>query len=541
MTLFSFDTRHARAILWAQWKSLRNHLPRANKGALIFTGLLGVLWYGMFAAMAFGIGTICSESSEVEAVRRALATGFFICFLYWQIVPLLLASKGSSLDLKKLLVYPIPTSEFFLLDVLLRLTIGVEVLMVLAGAFIGLAFNPELPWWAPLAIVPFLLFNMFFAVGTHDLVERLLGRKRVRELVALLFIVAVATPQLVLMRARKEHLERISALTSWIGWPWTAAGEIAGGQFAPAAVAALLGWMGAAYAFGRWQFERTLRFDAAEAGSGGRAARQGASRLEWFYRLPALLFTDPLAALVEKELRSLTRSPRFRLVFIMGFSFGLIIWWPMAFGHANSQHTFLAENYITVVSLYAVLLLSEVLFWNLFGFDRSAAQLYFVVPLRTATVLKGKNTAAALFVMLEVTIAVAVCAAIRLPMTLSKVLEAYGVTAVITLLMIAAGNMTSVYSPRSVDPSKSLRSARSGRVQALILVIYPIAAVPLVLAYGARYAFESELAFYGVLALAAGFGAILYKIALESAVGMAERRKEVILETLSRSQGPIES
>ena len=45
MTLFSLDTRHARAILWAQWKSLRNHLPRTNKGALVFTGLHGLSLY----------------------------------------------------------------------------------------------------------------------------------------------------------------------------------------------------------------------------------------------------------------------------------------------------------------------------------------------------------------------------------------------------------------------------------------------------------------------------------------------------------------
>ena len=44
-----------------------------------------------------------------------------------------------------------------------------------------------------------------------------------------------------------------------------------------------------------------------------------------------------MEAQLEKELRFLSRAPRFRLVFMMGFSFGLLIWAPMAFGRATSS------------------------------------------------------------------------------------------------------------------------------------------------------------------------------------------------------------
>jgi hypothetical protein len=32
-----------------------------------------------------------------------------------------------------------------------------------------------------------------------------------------------------------------------------------------------------------------------------------------------------MGAIVEKELRSLARTPRYRMVFVMGFSFGLMV------------------------------------------------------------------------------------------------------------------------------------------------------------------------------------------------------------------------
>ena len=70
-------------------------------------------------------------------------------------------------------------------------------------------------------------------------------------------------------------------------------------------------------------------------------------------------------------------------------------------------------------------------------------------------------------------------------------------------------------------------------------MVYPIAFVPAGLAYLARYAFASETAFFGVLALDAIVGAIVYKIALESAVDVAGKTKERLLATLAAGDGPI--
>jgi ABC-2 type transport system permease protein len=60
-----------------------------------------------------------------------------------------------------------------------------------------------------------------------------------------------------------------------------------------------------------------------------------------------------------------------------------------------------------------------------------------------------------------------------------------------------------------------------------------------VLAYLARYAFGSELAFWGVLAFAAMLGAAFYWIAMDSAVNTALRRRELLLVELGRGEGPV--
>ena len=61
-------------------------------------------------------------------------------------------------------------------------------------------------------------------------------------------------------------------------------------------------------------------------------------------------------------------------------------------------------------------------------------------------------------------------------------------------------------------------SGTSGNAQAFLLPI-PVAATPVALAYAARYAFESEAAYFIVLAIAAGVGAVGLSVVQGPAAG----------------------
>ena len=140
---------------------------------------------------------------------------------------------------------------------------------------------------------------------------------------------------------------------------------------------------------------------------------------------------------------------------------------------------------------------------------------------------------------LEIGAIASVCFLLRMPITLGKLAECYAVTGVMTLLLLAVGNLGSVYYPRPVNPGHSWRSASAGRFQAFLMLLYPLVAIPAILAYLARYAFQTQWAFVGVLAVGAGIGAIIYWIALESAVEAADQRREQILTALTAGEGPV--
>lgn len=531
----------SRAIIWAQWHTVRNYVPRSNKAGLIFSGVLLFTWYAGFAFLALLAAFFLAKPGEIDFARRVLPTVLLICLLYWQVIPILMASTGAALDIRKLLVYPIPHRQLFTLEVLLRISTGIEMLLLLLGAGIGLLLNPKIPFWAPFTLVLFVAFNLLCSAGIRDLLARLLARKRVREITTLLFVMAAALPQLMVLGGFQNKIGKLFSAEASPYWFWTATARLAQGEFSWLNLAVVFGWTAAAYFFGRWQFERGLVFDSAEAAANSAPRGRRASRLDWFFELPNSILRDPLAGLVEKELRFLSRAPRFRLVFLMGFSFGILIWFPIAFGQHGAQHSFLGENYLTFVSVYALLLLSDTLFWNTFGFDRSAAQVYFLVPLKISTVLVGKNLAAVFFVLLDIAIVALVCVLLRLPITALGVLEAFSVTVVVTTFLLAIGNLSSLYNPRGVNPGKSFRTAAGARMQALLMLLFPVALAPVGLAYLARYAFGSEWAFFGVLLISAILAGVMYWFSMDSAVKAAERRKEQIIAALSAGDGLVQA
>src|SRR5258708_37598755 len=94
----------ARAIIWAQWRTIWNYIPRSNKLGLIFTSVLVAMWYSGFGFLALLAGFFLSKADEVGFVRQGFSTALLICFLFLELIPLLLASTRSALEINKLLV-----------------------------------------------------------------------------------------------------------------------------------------------------------------------------------------------------------------------------------------------------------------------------------------------------------------------------------------------------------------------------------------------------------------------------------------------------
>lgn len=522
------------AIAWAQLRIARNHLPRTSVGSVLMW-LFSLLWYGIYTALAVVLAKGLPDV-PIAQLRMWVPVGLLAVFLFWQIVPLFTLSTGWSLQLNKLRVFPLSDSALFGIEVILRLTSAPEMVIVLAGAIVGLLRHPAIPFLAPLLLLLYIPFNLFLQLAIRDLLLYSFERHRFRELFAALIISISILPQF-LARTRAGHVLKPYFFAAAHGYvaPWREAASLSLGSFSVIDAILLLAWIFGAYALARWQFKKSFRHEeimrraASEAGSP--ASSREARLLDW----PARWFRDPLASLLQKELRSLVRMPRFRVLFGMACIFSVIVFVPVTFNQeVRHGSSFVHSNFLPIVNLYGLLLLSDVLLLNVFGMDRSAVQLYFVAPVPLGTVVKAKNLTAVIFVALQTLAVLLIALVIRATVTPLSAFAGAAASAVATIYLLAFGNLASISMARPVDPSQTFKKQAGARMQLWLLLCGICMYVVVGFAFLARWALQSDWALLGILLLEFAIGIIVYRVATESAIQRGMRDRERLVEALSK-------
>jgi ABC-2 type transport system permease protein len=528
-----------RAILWAQFRTIRNYLPRSGFGTLLMA-FLSLLWYGIFIACGTALAVLLPTAS-VAALRVYLPVGLLGVFLFWQLFPLLSLSSGWSLELNKLLIYPVRESTLFLIEVLLRLSTAPEMIIVLGGAIAGLMRHPRVFVLSPLWLLLYIPFNLLLSLAVREWATRMFRKKRLNAVLLLIFVAFATLPNLLANTALGAKLNPIMfSAAKGRATPWFELSSLALGPFPAFAFFALVIWLALAFVFARRQFARSLHRDHSTsfvAGSRAHPASVRSFSFDLLFSWPNYFFRDPVAALVEKDLRVLARSPRFRVIFGMACLFSVVIFFPFAFG--KSPNSFFAANYLPGVSAYGLLIVGEVLLWNTFGFDRKAAQLYFVAPVSFAQVLRAKNIVAFAVIGLMTLFIAFIGALFRTNVTFASFVSSVALTFVLTLFFLAFGNVTSVLMPRPIDPSQAFRNQNSAKTSLWLLLCFLVLLVPVGLAFVAKWAFDSDWAYFSVLAIDFVVGSVCYRVATDAAVTRAERDREKLIDTLSKGADPI--
>jgi ABC-2 type transport system permease protein len=529
------------AIAFAQFRIMRNHLPRTNVGSILMW-LLSTLWYGMFAAFGASLAFSLPKTSAL-VIQEWLPVGLLSVFLFWQLVPLFTLSSGWSLQLNKLQIYPVSNSALFGMEVLLRLSTAPEMILVLAGTVIGLLRHPDLPGFAPFLLLLYIPFNLFVSLAVRELLLHSFERNRFRELFAVLLISIAVLPQ-ILLRTEAGHriLPYLLSASKGRGTPWHEVAVLSSAAVSLPRLTVILFWIAAVYAIARWQFQRSLLQEEGFSSNAPRVIipairRTKPSLFQRALDLPGRVYRDPTATLLEKELRSLLRMPRFRVTFGTACIFGVLIFLPMSLRKAGGG--FMASNFLPVVNVYGLLLLGDVLLWNVFGFDRNAAALYFVTPVNFEVVLKAKNLAAIVFMLMQTVVVWVFAAALRASVTLLSLVDAFAASAVVAIFFLSIGNLSSVAIPKPMNPAQTFRKQASGRMQLRLTATSLGMILLLGFAFAAKWALQTNWVLWALLAFEFLIGVIVYRLATESAVARGTRERERILDELSKGASPI--
>ncbi len=537
------------AIANLRWRMFVNGL-RTRRGKMELVSR--ILVTGAFALGGFGAFAAAGGSSwyfVTNGKAQMIAVLLWPVMFFWQVFPVMATAFTNNPDSSDLLRFPLTYRSYFLIRLAYGLFDPASAIgcLGLFGVLLGVSFaSPVLIPWALLVLATFAIFNLVLMQTVFAWLERWLAQRRTREILGVVFILFMLSFQIIgptvqhlQGRPRPELLrvfESIRQIQAALP-PGLAADALA--------QAVESHWL---VGFSSWLFLDTVtlavsyllhvRLRAQFRGENlsevsARPAKEETQGLAFGWELPG--FSQPVAAVFEKEVRYLTRSGPMLLTLIMPI-FMLLIFrlGPMSAMHASGAFSRMPDMAFPGAAAYSLLVLTN-LVYNSFGGDTGGIQFFYASPVAFRQIMLGKNLT--YFAILAANLVLAWVAVSffygppRLPVavaTLAGMLFA-------APLNFTAGNLLSIYSPRKRDFATFGRQNVS-QITVLIslgvqIVVVGIGAGAFAIArlYGNLWIATSTFVVLGAISIS------VYLLALRRMDTIAVEKRETMLAELCRT------
>ena len=542
-----------RLVAGLRWKLLRNKVRQKNNrldlvGMIIASVLGGTLVIGV----SFGF---------FAATREFIATGrfhwmallFWAIFVWWQIFPMFVAGFGASFEFRTLLRFPLDRRAFYLIGLAYGLADFSSLAAVLWLAVMTVAVAAARINLLPIMLLVcgiFLLLNVTLERLVGSWLERVLARRRTREIFFAVFILAMISLQFLnplLQRygdtARPlahQILPYLAPLPASLAATVLAESAVGSGS---AMLTALAGLIVYTFIFSSILWLRfAAQYRGEELSESVAPVRTATSSIASSAgATDALSFLSPqVAEVVRKEFHYLLRN---------GFSFVLLIMPPMmilifTLQGSNIAHTGGHTRNISTLGMsrgaffpammgYLVLALMAPAY-NAFAYEARGIQTYFMSPLRFRDVFIGKNLMMMGIVTTEIVLSTIVFA-LRVGLPETPVLVATLVAVAFTVIgQLAIANWSSLTFPRKLNFGQMRGQRQSGMA---VLVAFGaqivFGGISALLFFAGRWTGNPWLPAEAFLFL---FAAALagYISSLDALTALAEKKKESLLEALCR-------
>jgi ABC-2 type transport system permease protein len=536
-----------RLVAGLRWRLLRNKLRQRNNVmdmiGMGFAGLLGaILALGLSFAFFAGAHALISE-------RRTtwLSLLFWGIFLWWQVFPFFVAGFGASFEFRTLLRFPLSRRAFYLIGLAYGLAdfSAIAALCWLLAITIGVATaQPKLLPAVALVSGIFVLLNVTLERLIGSWLERLLARRRTREIFFALFVLAMLSLQLLNPLLQRYGNSAMPLFSRWAPYFAPFPGSLAGAAIADFAkgatgdavlgIAGLLTYVAIFSAMlwlrlrAQYRGEELSESAAPAPRAGIRAAAQGRP-------VDGLRFLEPsVAEVLRKEFHYLLRN---------GFSFVLLVLPPFMIlvftlqgggrHHGVSVMGASRSAFFPGMMGYLILVLMSPAY-NCFAYEGRGIQTYFMSPVRFREVFLGKNLMMGAVLGLEIALSILVFS-LRVGLPGAPVVTATLLAIVFTSVgQFAIANWSSLTFPRKLSFGQ-MRGQRQSGMAVLIafgaqIMLGGISALLFLAGVWTGNPWLPAEAF-GFLAAAAIAG---YVASLDPLSQYAEQKKETLIEALCR-------
>jgi ABC-2 type transport system permease protein len=536
-----------RLVAGLRWRILRNSLRKKNSRfdliGLILTGVLsGIFVIGLcFAFYAGGYAFLSQGHVEWMAFL------FWGIFLFWQIFPIFVTGFGATFEFRTLLRFPLSLRAFYIIGLAYgfadfsALASICWLLSMTAGAA---AAKPGVLPAMLLIVALFILLNVTLERLIGSWLERLLARRRTRELFLGLFVLSMVSLNFLnplMQRYGASAQPLFLRLLPYFAWfPPSLAGRAlaAVARLQPAgfllSFVALLLYVALFSALLWRRFAAQYRGEElSETAAPARAAvRQVTDKDDGPDRLS--LLSPQVAAIVRKEFRYLTRNGFAYLSLLMPplliliFSMNSAAWHLTRGGRGVS-----AEIFFPGMMAYLILILMAPAY-NSFAYEGRGIQTYFTAPLRFRDVLLGKNLMLVSVLFVEIVLSMAMLVW-RVGLPSAHMLVATCAAIIFTIVgQLTIANWSSISFPRKMEFGRMQGQRQSGMA---VLVAFGsqilMGSISAVILFTGKWTGDRWLpAEAFVFLAAAAIGG--YFASLDGLTQLAEKKKETLIEALCR-------
>ena len=549
-----------RLVAGLRWRIMRNGLRKKNNVAdligMVFVSILGsiLILGGSLGFYFLGQGVLSHGRLEL------LQAPFWGIFLFWQTVPIFAAGFGAKFDFRSLLRFPFSRTAFYVIG----LAYGLADFPSLASIFWLLSMtagaSSAMPSIFPAMFAVVLLFivlNVTIERLVGSWIERLLARRRTRELFFGLFILSMFSLQFISPIQRRFFNKGAGHLLKYLKYlaplPPSLSARAVAGAARHDFLSVAIGFAGvlifvAVFSGLLWQrysaqykgeelsegVAPTPRRAAIQPQRGSDHSEEDVIATDTGWKSLFGLLSPPIRAMVHKEFQYLFRN---------GYAFLLMILPPAQILLFSSQFAgrrtvfggrgVNLEYFFPGMMAYTILILMGPAY-NAFSHEGKGIQTYFMTPLRFQDILAGKNIVTVTVLTLEILICGAVLAW-RAGLPPAPVVASTLLALIFTIIgQLPLANWSSLSFPRKLDFG-SMRNQRNSGVSVWLMfgAQLLLAAISSVVLWTSRLTHNPWLAAeaFALLGAAAVGG---YVASLAPLAGLAEKKKETLIETLCR-------
>jgi hypothetical protein len=536
-----------RLVAGLRWRVLRNNLRKKNNQwdliGMMVGGIFGALFIlGLAVAFFFGGHEFASDGHEAW-----FALLMWAIFIFWQAFPIFVAGFGAGFEFRNLLRFPLSLRAFYIISLAYGFSDFGAIASVcwLAAMTIGAAVAQ--PGLTPTLLIVgglFVLMNVTLERTLGSWLERILARRKARELFFVLFVFLAVSVQFIsptLQRYGHTMQPWVRKLFPYLSvFPPSLAGQAIAGAVRQNSADVLLGEAGILAFLLLFSVFLWLRLatqyrgeELSETAAPARAvARPAKSAGDESYAFR--LLTPQVAAIVRKEFRYLTRNSFVFFLLIMPPAFVLLFTTQFASRHPTAlKHPISTEAFFPGMMAYLLLILMAPAY-NSFAYEGKGIQTYFTSPVSFREVFLGKNLLHATMVVFELVVSVtAFSYFVGLPSLPVLVATAAGIVFVVTGQMTIA-NWSSLSFPRKLNFGQ-MRGQRQSGMAALVAFSAQLllGAISAPILFMSRWTGNPWLPaeVFSFLAVATILG---YTSALDPLARLAEKKKESLIDALAR-------